>query len=273
MAQIHSSSSVAASVQLADSVEIGPGCHITGEVTLHENVKILGSAYLQGPLTVGAGTVIYPFVTLGMEPQDVKFKRGMPTGGVTIGQDCIFREQVSIHAATKPDIPTRIGNRVYMMINAHIGHDGTVGDDVTMVNNAVIGGHAVLGDRVLMGGNSAVHQFTRVGRLAMVAGDSCTSPDLPPFLVTAGRNRLAGVNLIGMRRAGMPRDEITAVRDVYRRVFRPGLMREEMLRVLEEIGRSSPAVMEMHEFVRTAKKSILAHPSSRGGHSDSAEES
>jgi UDP-N-acetylglucosamine acyltransferase len=263
MPKIHPSAIVEKSVQLHESVEIGPWCHVSGNVQLGAGVRLVGNVYIQGPVTVGEGTVIYPFACIGFEPQDVKFKPGMPTGGVQIGVNCMIREHVTIHCATKPDVPTTVGDRAFMMVNSHIGHDGRIGNDVTMVNASVIGGHAQIADRVLLGGNSAIHQFVRVGRLAMIGGDSSSSLDVPPFLVGANRNNLAGINLIGMRRSGMDRNDITAVREAYRSVFKPGLMREQMLARLAELGKGSPAVMEMHEFVRTAKRPLLAHASSR----------
>ena len=270
MAKVHPSSLVDSSVDLHDSVEIGPWCHLSGNIKLSAGVRLLGNVYMQGPLLVGERTVFYPFACIGFEAQDVKFQRGSPTGGVVIGADCIIREQVTIHAATKPDVPTTVGDRAYMMVSSHIGHDGRIGNDVTMVNASAVGGHGQLADRCLLGGNSAIHQFVRMGRLSMLGGGSGTSLDIPPFLVGANRNNLAGVNLVGMRRSGMAREDITAVREAYRTVFKPGLMREHMLAKLAEIGKDSLPVMEMHEFVRTAKRPLLAHPSSRDvvwGHS------
>jgi len=263
MPKVHPTSIVDAAVQMHDSVEIGPWCHLSGSITLAAGVRLMGNVYMQGPLVVAERTVFYPFASIGFEAQDIKFKPGAPTGGVVIGADCIIREQVTIHAATKLDVPTTVGDRAYLMVSSHIGHDGRIGNDVTMVNASAIGGHGQVGDRVLLGGNSAIHQFVRMGRLSMLGGGSGSSLDIPPFLVGANRNCLVGVNLIGMRRSGMAREDITAVREVYRTVFKPGLMREHMLAKLAEIGKDSPPVMEMHEFVPTAKRPRLAHPSSR----------
>ena len=173
-----------------------------------------------------------------------------------IGEDCIIREHVTIHAATKPDIPTRIGNRAFMMVGSHVGHDGQVGNNVTMVNSALVAGHAQVADNVTMSGNTGVHQFTRVGRMVFITGNCGVSMDVPPFCVVAYRNTLFTVNLVGLRRSGVLREHITAVRDAFWHVFRKTLTRPEMLRELEARGKDCPLVQEQAEFVATAKRPI-----------------
>lgn len=261
---IHPSSILAGNISMDESVQIGPGCSLEGDITLAAGVRLIGNVYLRGPLRVGPRTVFYPFSCVGFDAQDAKFKPGMPTAGVQIGADCTLREHTTVHAATKADIPTVVGDRVYMMVASHVGHDVRVEDDVTMVNNAVVGGHAHIGQRAILSGNTAVHQFCRVGRLAMVSGDSALSNDLPPFLIIAGRNVLAGLNLVGMRRSGMSNIDITAVREAYRTVFRMSLTRPQMLEHLAVIAERSPAVKEMYDFVKEAKRPISIRPSARG---------
>jgi UDP-N-acetylglucosamine acyltransferase len=189
-------------------------------------------------------------------PQDYKIKPGDPTAGAVVGSDCIIREHATVHAATTPDEPTRVGNRVFMMVNSHVAHDGRVGNNVIMVNNSAIGGHAQLFDNVTLGGGALVHQFERVGRLAFVSGGAFLSTDVPPFCMAWKRNQLAGLNLVGMRRAGIPRDQITAIREAYRRAFRSGVSKPEMIAVLQEMGRGCPPVAEIAEFVAQAKRPI-----------------
>jgi UDP-N-acetylglucosamine acyltransferase len=182
----------------------------------------------------------------------------------------MIREHATVHAATKPDEPTRIGDRVFMMVNTHVGHDGRVGHNVVMVNNSAIGGHARLFDNVTLGGAALVHQFDRVGRLAFVSGGAAISTDIPPFCMAWKRNQLAGLNLVGMRRAGVPRDHITTVREAYRRAFRSGVSKPEMLEVLREMGRDCPPVAEIADFVASAKRSLAK--ASGGVESESAVE-
>lgn len=264
MTSVHPSASVGPEVELGQGVEIGPRCEIAGPVRLGDGVRILGNVYLRGPLTIGAGTIIYPFACIGFPAQDVKFKPGDPTPGVQIGENCTLREHITIHAATKPDHPTIIGNRVFMMVNSHVGHDAVVGHDVTLVNNACLAGHALVQDRATLSGNTAVHQFCRVGRLAFISGGVATSCDVPPFSVISNRNTIGSINVIGLRRSGMSNAEITAVRQAYRLAFHGKMLsRARLLEVLDELASGSQAVAELAEFVRTAKRPLCRMPRKR----------
>jgi UDP-N-acetylglucosamine acyltransferase len=255
---IHPSAVIDTKAELASDVEIGPFCCVEGPVKLASGVRLVSHVHLNGPLEIGQGTVLYPHVTLGQLPQDFKFSRGMPTAGVKVGSGCILREGVTLHAATKPDIPTSVGDRVLMMVNSHAGHDAKIGSDVILANGALLGGHASVGDKANISGNVAIHQFNRVGRLAFVSGGSAVSTDVPPFCVAWGRNRLHAVNLVGMRRNGFPREHIQKVLWAFIKVFRASLPRPEMLQILDEMGQDCPPVAEMAQFVREAKKPICA---------------
>lgn len=252
---VHPTSSVAPQCRLADDVKIGPFCVLTGDVTLGPGVELIGNCYLQGPLVIGARTLIYPFACVGFEGQDVKFKRGQPTAGVTIGADCILREHVTINAATKLERPTSIGDRGFMLVGAHIGHDAAVGNDVVMVNGSMVGGHADIGDNVLLGGQAVIHQFTRVGRFAHVAGDSAVSQHLPPFCVANERNRIGGINRVGLRRAGMPRPHITAIVQAYRHILRFPMNNDTAIAELRKRAAAAdcPPLIEMADFIEAAK--------------------
>lgn len=256
MPKVHPTATVDERARLGEGVEIGPYCIVTGDVTLGPGVRLLTRVSLQGPLTVGAGTVIYPNACIGFEPQDYKFKPGSPTAGVVIGEGCLIREHATVHAATSLQKPTRLGDRVFMMVNAHVAHDAEVRDDAILVNNSAMAGHTELHERAILSGGVVVHQFGRIGRLAMCSGGSVLTNDVPPFCMAAQRNMLVGLNLVGMRRAGMPRSEIDAVRSAYREVFRRNPPRAELLEQLRERGEQSPAVMLMHDFVVASKRSI-----------------
>ena len=211
---------------------------------------------LRGPIEIGAGTEVYPYACLGFPGQDFKFKPGMPTAGVKIGAGCLIREHVTIHAATKLERPTTLGDRCLMMVNSHIGHDAVVGSDVIMANGALVAGHAQIGDRANLSGNTAVHQFNRVGRMVFISGGAVTSTDIPPYCVMVTRNALAGLNFVGMRRTGVPRDEITLARRAYREAFRTMRTRDEMLAVLDDIGQRCGPAREQAEFIRGAKRPL-----------------
>jgi UDP-N-acetylglucosamine acyltransferase len=253
---VHASASVSPRCRIGEGVRIGPGCVIEGEVVLGDGVELIANVYVRGPVTIKAGTVLYPGVCVGFSAQHLRVGRNDPTAGVLIGERCTLRENATVHAATSLDVPTRIGNDCFMMVNAHAGHDCDVGANVTLVNNTALGGHVVIGDQVTLGGGTLVHQFTRVGRLCMVGGGARVVADVPPFSMVVERSHLAGVNLIGLRRAGIGREDITKVRVATRLAFREPRTREEMLQVLDEHAAGCPMVGEIAAFVRAAKRPI-----------------
>ncbi|MFK7758936.1 MAG: acyl-ACP--UDP-N-acetylglucosamine O-acyltransferase [Phycisphaerales bacterium] len=256
MPKIHPSAIIDDQVTLADDVQIGPNCTLTGKIALGNGVKLIAGVYMQGPVTVGADTVFYPNSAIGFEPQDAKFAPGSATAGVTIGDNCIFREGVSIHAASNNETPTRIGDRVYFMVNSHAGHDVTVGNDVILVNNTGLGGHSEVQDRALLSGGTMVHQFGRVGRQAMTSGMTALTNDLPPYFTAIERNNVVGLNLVGMRRSGMSKDEIAAVRSAFSEVFRKNPPQQELRAMLAERAETSNAVREIYDFVISSKRPI-----------------
>jgi UDP-N-acetylglucosamine acyltransferase len=260
MPEIHATSHVGPECELADGVVIGPHCTLTGRVKLGPGVQLLGHVYIQGPVEIGARTFIYPFTCIGFEPQDVKFTRGeTATAGVVIGSDCKLREHVTIHASTKPDVPTRLGDRVWMMVGSHVAHDCRVGNDVNFVNNAGLAGHVQVGDKVTLAGHAIVHQFVRMGRMAFMSAGSAVSTDVPPFCIAWGRNSIVGLNVVGLRRSGMDRGEITLLRRAFREVLRENLPRAQTVERLREIGASSSAVMEVADFVAGGKRPICPY--------------
>jgi len=257
MPRIHPTAEVSKDASIADDVEIGPYCVIRGRVRLAAGVRLIGNVYLNGPVTIGEATILYPFACVGFEPQDVKFKPGMTTPGVVIGRDGILREGVTVHAASKPDgDPTTIGDRVFMMCHTHVAHDCIIGDRVTMVNGSGVAGHAVVADDVTMGGNAVVHQFVRIGRMVMMSGDCAVSLDLPPFCTLSERNRIGGLNIVGLRRSGMPRDQITALRGAFRDVLRRNMPRAEAVAILRERAVDCPPIAELADFVAASKRGI-----------------
>jgi len=268
MTVIHPSAVVDPRAQLGEDVEIGPFCHITGAVTIGRGTRLIAAVHLQGPLEIGAGGLLYPNAALGFEAQDLKIKPGSPTLGVKVGDRAIIRENSTIHAATKDAHPTTVGDDCYLMCGAHIGHDTVVGNKVILGNNTLLAGHVTIADQVITSGHTAIHQFNRVGRLAFISGAGISSKDVPPFCIAIQRHMLGGINLVGMRRSGMPREHITLVRRAYARAFREKLTRQEMIDILTEMGATCPPVMEMAEFVRTAKRSVSTH--GRGKYADDA---
>jgi UDP-N-acetylglucosamine acyltransferase len=256
MASIHPSAVIDPSCELAPDVSVGPFCVIVGKVRLGAGVQLVSHVTVHGPTTIGAGTVLYPGACIGLPPQDLKFKIGDPTPGVVVGEHCLIRENVTVHAASKPEAPTTLGNRVFMMGNSHVGHDGWVGNNVILVNNVMLAGHVKIFDNATVSGGSAVHQFCRIGRMAFVSGMCAMAMEVPPFCVGAYRNAITGVNLVGMRRAGIAREHITAVRDAYWHVLRKRMPRSEIVKELQARAADCPLVGEMAEFVATAKRPV-----------------
>lgn len=255
-ADIHPSSIVSDETVLGEQVLIGPGCYLQGRVTLGDRVKLIGGVHLRGPVTIGAGTSVYPFACLGFSAQDYKVKPDDPTPGVVIGSDCLIREHVTIHSSTRQDRPTTLGDGVFMMVGAHAGHDVQIGNRAVVVNNVALGGHIEVGERANLGGHAAIHQFVRIGRLAMVGGNATLTADVPPFCIVVERNAIHGLNVHGLRRAGVPREQITLLRAVYREVLRTRRARSEVIDGLTRIGGGDPLVEELIEFYRTSKRGV-----------------
>ena len=256
--EVHPTSILSEECRLGEGVRIGPFCVLEGDVTLGPGVELVSHVCIRGPVTIGARTRVYPGACIGFEPQDFKYAPGMKTAGVVIGDECLIREHVTIHAATKPDVPTTVGNKCFLMATTHLGHDVRIGNNVVMVNGAGVAGHGEIGDNVIMSGAALVHQFVRIGRYAMISGGAGTSMDVPPFCLVPERNRLGGINLVGLRRAGFSREDITGIRRAFRKVLRvPTLTKQEMIDRLNEIGRSCAPVQEMADFVAAPNKRAI----------------
>ncbi len=260
--KVHPSAVVSPEATLAAGVEIGPLCVLTGRVTLGPGVRLIASVHIQGPVTIGAGTILYPGACIGFEPQDYKFapatadSPGSPTAGVTIGQRCLVREHVTVNASTNAEVPTAVGDGCFLMACSHIGHDCQVGNNVILVNYAGLSGHCHVADNVTISGHVGVHQFVRIGRLAFMSGGAGVGMDVPPFCTVNERNRLGGINMVGMRRAGIDRAEITAVRKAFRQCFRAPIPTAEMLEILDAGAVDSPAIGEIAAFIRGTKRGI-----------------
>jgi len=252
---VHPTAILEGDVQLADDVAIGPGCVLNGPITIGAGTRLLGHAYLQGPLTLGERNTIYPFVTLGFPPQDLKWDPQTPGAGLRIGCGNTFRESVTIHRATSHETPTIIGDNNYWMVNAHAGHDCRIGSGCIFANGTLLAGFVRVDDRAITGGNVTVHQFCRVGRGTMLSGTMGMSMDLPPFFMLTASNVAGALNLVGMRRSGMERVAIDAARWVHRTLYRQGLSHPNALEALRERA-DEPIVCEYIDFIESSKRGI-----------------
>jgi UDP-N-acetylglucosamine acyltransferase len=216
---IHPTALVENGAVLGAGVEIGPFCHVGARVTLEDGVRLLSHVTVTGITTIGARTVVHPQAALGGEGQI----RGndYTEGRLVIGADCVLREMVSMNVGSRRGGGvTSVGARGYFMANSHVGHDCHVGDEVTFANSVALGGHVTIGDRVIFGGLAAVQQFCRVGQGAMVGGLTGVNRDVIPYAMAFGDHaELAGLNLIGLKRRGLPRETINAMRGTFRSVF------------------------------------------------------
>jgi len=256
-ARIHSTAVISDEADLAADVQIGPFCVIEGRVVLGEGCVVHPHVHMIGPMTIGPRNQIWTGSVLGGPPQHLGYK-GEATG-IEIGTGNIFRESVTVHRGMPLGSGrglTRIGDNNLFMAGSHVAHDCTVGDNNLFANAALIGGHVEVGDRVLLSGNSAVHQFCRVGRLALLSGASATSKDIPPFWIMQDVNQVCGVNIIGMRRAGIPTEEIQAVRKAFRMIYIERLPISGVLDRLDREMSKFAAIRELVSFIRASKRGI-----------------
>ena len=256
---IHPSAVLEGDVRLGDDVSIGPGCVLTAaagtSMTIGSGTKLIGNVYLNGPLTLGERNTIYPFVTLGMAPQDLKWDAHVPGAGLVIGSGNTFRESVTINRATSHETPSRVGDNNYWMTNSHAGHDCIIGNNCIFANATGLAGFVRVDDRVVTGGNTAVHQFCRVGRGAMLSGSMGLSLDLPPYFMLTGPNIAGSINLVGLRRSGMPSEDIDTVKWVYRTLYRDGVSIKKATETLR-VRADHPLVCEYIKFIESSKRGI-----------------
>ena len=200
---IHKSSVIDSNAKISNNVKIGPFCYVGPNVILNEYVELVSNVHIEGNTSIGKGTRIFPFASIGTQPQDLKFKN--EKNSLEIGENNLIREYVTINPGTEGGgSKTKIGNNCLFMISSHVAHDCKIGNNVIIANNVPLGGHVTVEDSVVIGGNSAVQQFTRIGRLAMIGGMTGVLKDVIPFGLSIGnRNHLEGLNLIGLRRKNM----------------------------------------------------------------------
>jgi UDP-N-acetylglucosamine acyltransferase len=247
MADIHPSAVVEPGARLADGVRVGPFCVVGAEVVLQEGVELKSHVVVSGRTEIGAGTVVFPFAVLGEIPQDLKFA-GEETR-LVIGRRNRIREHVTMNTGTAHGGGvTRVGDDGLFMAGCHIAHDVTVGDRVIVVNSSAVAGHCVLGDDVIVGGLSGVHQWVRIGAGAIIGACTMVTHDVIPHgLVHGARGELEGLNLVGLKRRGVAREEIAALREALE-VLRGG-EGAFATRVQGLAGTSSALVREIVDFV------------------------
>ena len=260
MTDIHPTAIVEDGARIGDNVTVGPYCVVGPEVELDDGVTLLSHVVVDGRTSVGSNTRIFPFASIGLPPQDLKYKG--EASRLEIGCNNIIREQVTMNPGTEGGgMVTRIGNNCLFMVSSHVAHDCQIGDHVILVNNATMGGHVVIGEWAILGGLSAVHQFVRVGRHSMVGGMSGVENDIIPYgSVMGNRARLSGLNVVGLKRRGFSRQVIHALRNAYRLLFAPEGTMTERLNDLAELMPEIEPVMEIIEFIRADSSRSICQP-------------
>jgi UDP-N-acetylglucosamine acyltransferase len=255
---IHRTAVIDKKAEIADDVEIGPYCVISGGAKIGSGTKLVSHVCIAGRTEIGKNCTIDPFSCIGGDPQDITFK-GEDTACV-IGDHNIIGEYVTINkASTKVDGITRVGNGNFIMAYSHIGHDCVVGNEVQMANAATLAGHVDVADFAILSGLVAVHQFCRIGRFAFVSGLTGVPQDIPPFVMaahTAGsRATLHGLNIVGLKRHGFSNEDIATLKKAYRFIFRLGLSLEAAVQKIEE-ELEGEYVQELVAFVRSSERGI-----------------
>ncbi len=260
MARIHPSSVIEPGADVAETAEIGPFCLVGSGVSLADGVKLHSHVAIVGNTSVGARTEIFPFASIGHPPQDLKFKG--EASRLEIGADNKIREYVTMNPGTEGGgMLTTVGDGCLFMASAHVAHDCKVGNSVIMANNATLAGHVEAGDFAIFGGLCAVHQYVRIGPHAMIGGMSGVANDVIPYGTVFGAHAaLSGLNLIGLRRRGFPREDIDALRQAFDLLFRDdGTLADRILEVQAALGEAD-IVQNMLDFVSSGSSRGILMP-------------
>jgi UDP-N-acetylglucosamine acyltransferase len=256
MAAIDPTARIEPGVVIGHNVSIGPYCIVGRHVVIGDECRLVAHVHVTGHTTIGPRTVLYPFSSLGSPPQSVKYRGGATR--LVVGADCEIREGVTINTGTEDDRGmTEVGDRCFLMVGSHIGHDCKVGSDVIFANNVVLGGHVTTGDFVVFGGQAAVRQFVRIGEGAMIVGLSGVRADVIPFgLVQGPLAELIGLNVVGMRRRGFGKAAIHRLRQAYETMFFGAGTFRERLDTVAAASVDDPLIAKVITFIRAGSQPL-----------------
>jgi len=256
---IHKTAVIDSKAKISSTVEIGPYTVIGPNVEIDDHVVIQSHVNITGYTIIGKENKIYPFASIGNDPQDMKYK-GEKTK-LIIGDKNIIREHTTINPGTiQGGGLTKVGNRNLIMIGAHIAHDCMIGNSIVIANSAAIAGHAEISDHVVIGGNCGVQQFTRIGKMAMIGGMTGVSRDVIPYgLSTGNRNYLNGINVVGLRRSKVLNKDIIGLTDAYKEIFKTENLSEN-LNKLNGNFKENQLVRDVIEFINKDKKRPICTP-------------
>jgi len=256
---IHNSSFIDKKAKIAKNVKVGPFCYVGPNVTIENDVELISNVHIEGNTKIGKGTKIFPFASIGTEPQDLKFKG--ENNSLDVGENNVIREYVTINPGTKGGGgKTVIGDNNLLMISSHVAHDCHIGNNVVIANNVPLGGHVTIEDSVVIGGNSAVQQFTRIGRLAMIGGMTGVLKDVIPFGLSFGnRNYLRGINVIGLKRKKYENKTIMELDSAFKKIFSSKNLHENLSKINGEY-KYNDLVKEVISFIEKDKKRPICTP-------------
>lgn len=252
---IHPTAVIHPQARLGADCHIGPFCVIGEHVTLGSRCYLHSHVVIEGHTSLGEENEIFPFASIGLKTQDLKWKGG--TTRVEIGNRNTFRESVTIHSATADGEATIVGSNNHILAYCHIAHNVVLGNSIIMSNVATLAGHVRVDDYAVVGGLAAVHQYSRIGRLSMVGGCSKVVRDIPPFMLADGNPaETRSINKVGLERNGVSEEAQAALRQAYKILFREGLAKQTALAKLEKEVKPLPEIVELIEFVRSSERGI-----------------
>ncbi|HYE33250.1 MAG TPA: acyl-ACP--UDP-N-acetylglucosamine O-acyltransferase [Methylomirabilota bacterium] len=266
---IHPTAVIHPRAEVPLDAEIGPYCVIDEGVRLGPNCWLGPSVHLTGQTEIGPNNRFHAGCVIGDAPQDLKYQ-ALPTR-VRIGAGNTFREHVTIHRSNKLEEDTVIGSNNYLMAASHVGHNSVLGDNVILANAALVAGHVTIQDRAFISATAMIHQFVRVGAMALMQGGSGVSKDLPPFTIAMANNTICGLNIIGLRRAGVSPAHRLELKRAYRLLFRSGLRMKDAI-VAARVECASPFSEQLISFVETSKRGVCADIRGAGTQDDPDED-
>ena len=260
MNEIHPTAIIADGAKIGENVSIGPYSMVGSDVELDDGVELISHVVVTGHTSIGANTRIFPFASIGHQPQDLKYQG--EASSLTIGCNNVIREYVTMNPGTEGGgMATRIGNNCLFMVAAHVAHDCQIADNVILVNNATLAGHVSIEDWAIIGGLSAVHQFVRIGKHSMIGGKTGVAEDVIPYgSVIGNRARLSGLNIVGLKRRDFSREDIQNLRKAYRLIFaEEGTFAERILDVAELFPDNEP-VQDIINFINADSSRAICQP-------------
>jgi UDP-N-acetylglucosamine acyltransferase len=252
---IHPTAVVSTGAQIGEGSQIGPYCVIGENVVLGANCRLHSHVVIDGHTVLGESNEIFPFASIGLKTQDLKWKGG--TTWTRIGDRNTFREYVTVHSATSDGDATVVGSDNNILAYCHVAHDCQLGSHIIMSNVGTLAGHVTVGDHAIVGGLAAVHQFCRIGKFAMIGGCSKVVQDIPPFMIGDGNPaETRTINKVGMERHGVSDEAVSALRQAYKLLFREGLSMNNALERMKTDLPQLPEVLHLIDFAGSTERGL-----------------